>query len=100
MLYPAAQLPHNIFIQVGTDAGFVALSFFIFIILYCFITSLRIIRNTKNDEVTKSIEAGLGVGVFGYVIAGQFVTVSYYPFLWVHLAFIVALSNISGKRDC
>lgn len=94
MLYPTAQLPHNIFIQVGTDAGFIALFFFSLLILYCLYTPIKIHGAASVSDWDKCIAAGLGYGVLGFLIAGQFVTVSYYPFLWVHLAFIVAHRNI------
>lgn len=94
MLYPTAQLPHNIFIQVGTDAGFIALFFFILLIMYCLYIPLKMQRAVGVSAWDKYVAAGLGYGVLGFVIAGQFVTVSYYPFLWVHLAFIVAHRNI------
>lgn len=96
-LYAKAQLPHNIFIQVGTDAGFIALTFFILILLYCIWKPLRMVARKDIDPVSKAVFAGLGVGVVGYLVAGQFVTVTYYPFIWVHLAFIVALVNIEKK---
>ena len=99
MLYGSAQLPHNIFIQIGTDAGFIALFIFITINLYCLMTPLRLIANNKNNIYIKAAAAGLGYGVLGFCVAGQFVTVSYYPFLWIHLAFIVALSNISKNKS-
>lgn len=94
MLYPTAQLPHNIFIQVGTDAGFIALFFFILLILYCLYMPIKIHGARYASVWDKSFAAGLGYGVFGFLIAGQFVTISYYPFIWVHLAFIVAHRNI------
>lgn len=93
MLYPTAQLPHNIFIQVGTDAGFPALFLFGLLILYCLLISLRISKSSGYSDVQKAVAIGLGYGVLGFLIAGQFVTISYYPFLWIHLAMIVALSN-------
>jgi putative inorganic carbon (HCO3(-)) transporter len=98
MLYRTAQLPHNIFIQVGTDAGFIALFIFILIIYYCIRVSIKIYKAAESDDVTKAIAAGLGYGVLGYVLAGQFVTVAYYPFLWVHLSFIVSLFFIQNSK--
>ena len=94
MLYKRAQLPHNIFIQVGTDAGFIALFLFALLIMYCLYVPIKIQRMPGVSVRDKYIAAGLGYGVLGFAIAGQFVTVSYYPFLWVHLAFIVAHRNI------
>ncbi len=95
MLYPTAQLPHNILIQVGTDAGFIAVALFLLIICHCLIMTFRLTKIKNLEPEVKAIAAGLGVGVVGYTIAGQFVTVAYYPFLWVHLAFIVSLTNIT-----
>ncbi|WP_331344892.1 O-antigen ligase family protein [Cellvibrio sp. UBA7661] len=95
MLYPTAQLPHNIFIQVGTDAGFIATTLFLLIICYCLVMTYKLTRIKNIEPFTKAVAAGLGMGVAGYVIAGQFVTVAYYPFLWVHLAFIVCLTKIT-----
>jgi len=94
MLYEFAELPHNIFIQVGTDVGFIGLTFFIILIILCFIEPLKILRMKELDPVFKGIAAGLAVGVLGFFIAGQFVTVSYYPFLWINLSLIMALKNI------
>jgi putative inorganic carbon (HCO3(-)) transporter len=95
MLYPKAQLPHNIFIQVGTDAGFIAVALFLFIICYCCVMAFGLTKRKNVEPEFKAIAAGLGIGVIGYAIAGQFVTVAYYPFLWVHLAFIVCLTKIT-----
>lgn len=102
MLYRTAQLPHNIFVQVGTDAGFPALIIFLLIIVYCLSTTHKITKLTQSSDVSSAFAAGLGVGVLGFVLAGQFVTVAYYPFLWVHLSFIVVLKsfylNESNKK--
>jgi putative inorganic carbon (hco3(-)) transporter len=97
MLYARAELPHNIFIQVGTDAGFIALGLFMGIIGYCLYVTYSISKNTTIDPVICACAAGLGLGVFGFLVAGQFVTVSYYPFLWIHLALIVVLKTLVLK---
>jgi putative inorganic carbon (HCO3(-)) transporter len=99
MLYPRAQLPHNIFIQIGTDAGFIALFLFILLILYCLFVPIKIYKSNKYVDLEKAVAAGLGYGVLGFLIAGQFVTIAYYPFLWIHLAMIVALSNLGKAKQ-
>ncbi|GGY82278.1 hypothetical protein GCM10011613_28800 [Cellvibrio zantedeschiae] len=95
MLYPRAQLPHNIFIQVGTDAGFIALFIFMLLIFYCFVLAIKL---GKHNSVDGKFAAGLGFGVLGFAIAGQFVTVTYYPFLWINLGILVALNNITNQQ--
>ncbi len=97
MLYARAQLPHNIFIQVGTDAGFIALFLFFILLYYCLSIPIKIYKSPQVDVVDKHIAVGLGYGVLGFILAGQFVTVAYYPFVWVHLAFIVSLYSIVQK---
>lgn len=99
MLYKQAQLPHNIFIQVGTDAGFIALALFIFMIIYALIRPMQYASNPQADPFAKAVASGLSYGVLGYVIAGQFVTVTYYPFFWVHLALIVSLLHIYTPKN-
>ncbi len=95
-----AQLPHNIFIQVGTDAGFMGLIPFSLLLLYALITPMvynRRYGKNNNDWLVLSI-VGAGYGIFGFIIAGQFVTVTYYPFLWIGLSFIVSAKNILQKE--
>lgn len=93
LLTKHAQLPHNIFIQVGTDAGFIAVGLFMLMISYTLISPIRYTANPMADPFAKAVAKGLGFGVLGYTIAGQFVTVTYYPFFWVHLALLVSLFN-------
>lgn len=98
MLYPSAQLPHNIFIQVGTDAGFIAVILFLLIILYALSVTWAISKTMAFEPFWRASAAGLGFGVLGFLLAGQFVTVSYYPFLWIHLALICSLRKLVGGQ--
>lgn len=97
LLYEFAQLPHNIFIQVGTDAGFPAVFFLAAMIFYCVKPILFKSKNPENDEVMLAIQIGMAYGVLGFAIAGQFVTVTYYPFLWIHMAMLAACESIQKK---
>jgi putative inorganic carbon (hco3(-)) transporter len=99
MLYPTAQLPHNIFIQVGTDAGASGLLIYI-MLLYRNLKCTREIRKLcsgtdSTSQFAASVAGGLATALLGFIIAGQFVSVAYYPFLWINLAMTVALKNIA-----
>lgn len=95
-----AELPHNIFIQVGTDTGFVGLSIFLALLILAF----NIARSFKAEGCEQNqsmIGKCANLSLIGFIVAGQFVTVTYYPFLWIHLALIVAMNNsfnIKPKR--
>jgi O-antigen ligase len=95
MLYGEAQLPHNIFIQVGTDTGLVGLTFFLLILYRNFMCGREIqARAGPGADFAASMAKGLNISMWGFIIAGQFVTVTYYPFPWINLALTVALGNI------
>ncbi|SFM53546.1 O-antigen ligase [Marinobacter zhejiangensis] len=91
-----AELPHNIFIQVGTDTGILGLLIYSFIL----ISALKIGRSFSRSEGEvkfSMVGRAFNLSLIGFVVAGQFVTVTYYPFLWIHLALLVALKNSFGN---
>jgi putative inorganic carbon (hco3(-)) transporter len=96
-----AQLPHNIFIQVGTDSGLIGLAIFMALIY----RNLKVARNirracAKDPELlafAPAVARGLTITTWGFVIAGQFNTVAYYPFFWMNLALTVSLASIVKK---
>jgi O-antigen ligase len=95
VLFHRAELPHNIFIQVGTDTGVIGLLIFYSILIRLYFVS----NNIKNSEC--KIEGSLigrciNLSLIGFVLAGQFVTVTYYPFLWIHSALLVSFVNSHG----
>jgi O-antigen ligase len=99
---PVSELPHNIFIQVATDTGLLGLGVF----LLMAVRTTRIAReiaklsagNSTDPRPFASLAKGLVIALWGFLIAGQFVTVSYYPFFWINLALMVALGNITRRH--
>lgn len=97
ILVDRVELPHNIFIQVGTDTGIVGLLIFIALIFVAIRKSLRLrIEGCESNKNT--ITKCVNLSLLGYIVAGQFVTVTYYPFIWIHLSLIVALQNSFEKK--
>jgi len=91
-----AELPHNIFVQVGTDAGAIGLGVYVALILSSF-SATRAIRLRLKDQDQSwlyNISYGYDAAMVGFLIAGQFVTIGYYPFMWINLAFIAATKNV------
>ena len=88
-----AELPHNIFIQVGTDTGFTGLAVFLFLIAAGFLSIRKIGREAakSGDVFVENLAKGMNLALIGYIVAGQFVTVAYYPFFWIHLALVTAM---------
>lgn len=98
MLYANAQLPHNIFVQVGADLGFVGLFIYLMMIIKSFRHTAEVRRleggGVENRTWLYNMSLGLDIGFCGFLLAGQFVSVVYYPFMWIHLALVVALRNV------
>lgn len=92
VLLKRAELPHNIFIQVGTDTGLLGLAVFLGLLLLARRRSILFKTECCEDQPAL-IGRCANLSLFGFVVAGQFVTVAYYPFLWIHIALVVALNN-------
>lgn len=101
LFFGKAQLPHNIFVQVGTDTGLIGLFIFLVLIYRNLKLSSEIRRTCTRARdapgFAPSVARGLALTTWGFVIAGQFNTVGYYPFLWINLALTVSLANIVRK---
>ncbi|WP_339668552.1 O-antigen ligase family protein [Dasania marina] len=95
LLYKRAQLPHNIFIQVGADLGFTGLIVYLILIGQVFITGRRVRAICDKDSFIYLISKGVEVGFVGFIVAGLFVSVTYYPFMWIQLAIMSSISNIA-----
>jgi putative inorganic carbon (hco3(-)) transporter len=94
MLYPYAELPHNIFIQVGSELGYIGLFVYAMLIINCFI---RPVKSTGRHAPLDFLPWAMNISIFGFYIAGQFVSVVYYPFMWIHLALVVCVVNVVSK---
>ncbi len=98
--FETVQVSHNIFIQAASELGIPGLLCFLLMILYAFINNVRTRRMAKQleNKFLTNISYGLDAGLVGYLIAGSFVTVLYYPFFWVQVAMIVALNSVVTKQ--
>ncbi|AXR07334.1 O-antigen ligase family protein [Salinimonas sediminis] len=99
-LYKRAELPHNIFIQVGTDAGFSGLAIYLLLIFYILLRRYpKRIQSSEGDTAyLHALWVGLKIGIVGFLVAGQFVTIGYYPFLWISIALQSSLAKIVNSH--
>jgi O-antigen ligase len=93
----AIQVAHNIYIQAGSELGLVGLLCFLMMILYSFVNNTRTRKMARqiDNKLFFNLTYGLDAGLIGYLIAGTFVTVLYYPFFWVQIAMIVMLNSVT-----
>jgi O-antigen ligase len=90
---------HSIFFQVLSEHGSVGILLFAYIIWMTFRTLRRLCRLARSApglpvDVRRDAElygGALGGAVTGYLAAGAFLSVAYYPYLWYFSAMAVAL---------
>lgn len=95
--YEDMGLPHNIFVQAGAELGYLGLAALAGLIIAHFVVNAqtrRILRRIKKrGNFLSLMSIGLDGALFGFLVSGSFVTVLYYPYLWINLAMTVALYN-------
>lgn len=93
-----AQLPHNIFVECFAELGVIGLLGLIALIVSNFVVNYRTRKLARAGPVPAQdfyvqMAYGFDGALIGWMVSGFFVTVLYYPFLWINLAFVVALNN-------
>ena len=96
------QLPHNIFIQAASELGYPGLLAFLALIVVTFMTNYRIRKLARQlpggGLFATAMSHGLDASLVAYLVAGFFVTVLYYPFFWINLAFTVSLYHTTTQE--
>ena len=99
---PWGQVPHNIFIEAGAEMGYLGLISFVLLIAGTFVVNARTRRMARRLPIWgpfhRSLAFGLDAALIGYIVAGFFVTVLFYPFFWVNIAFTSALYLLVERR--
>lgn len=100
--YPqyATGLPHNIFIDAGAELGYTGLAIFCLMIIYTLINNYRTrkLATMSDNKFIFYTAHGLDAALVGFIISGSFVSVLYYPYFWINMAFTVALNNVANKE--
>ena len=92
---------HNIFVQAGSELGFPGVAFLLAFIVVAFVLNYRTrkaLAPQADPAFLTQLSLGLDAALMGYLISAQFVTVLYYPYLWIDLALVVALHNVAQRR--
>jgi putative inorganic carbon (hco3(-)) transporter len=97
------QLPHNIFIEAGAELGYLGLTAFAALIVGTLVLNYRTRQTAARIPAPgggflHAMAHGLDAAMIGYLIAGFFVTVLYYPFFWINFSMTVALSCVARGR--
>lgn len=95
------QVSHNIFIQCASELGLAGLCVLLTIIIASFVVNRRtraIAAQLPDGGFLDQMARGLDAALVGFIVSGSFVTVLYYPYLWVNLAMTAALHTAARAR--
>jgi probable O-glycosylation ligase (exosortase A-associated) len=98
--------PHNIFVQVFAELGLLG------IVVYLAFIAAIFYLNRKTRQMLRAIDDarnlvlythGIDVALLGYIVAGQFITATYYPHLfqfsvWASAIYLMARNMVNEKK--
>jgi putative inorganic carbon (hco3(-)) transporter len=98
---PQGELPHNIFVEAGAELGYTGFIALILLMAGTFVLNHRTRRMARRLPVwgpfLRATALGLDGALVGFAVSGFFVTVLYYPYFWVNLAFTAALFGTTRR---
>jgi O-antigen ligase len=100
---PVGELPHNYLIECVTQTGFVGLFVFGGMMVAYFRQNARTRRITKPDganpdRVLWAVAYGMDGAMVGFLASGFFVSVLWYPYIWMNFALSMALCRVAHER--
>lgn len=92
---------HNTYLEAATELGLLGAAVYLAILLQIFITNHRSIKiaHAINDRFLSATAIGLNGSLLGYLLPSYFMSVLYYPFVWMNLALSVCVSSILAVRS-
>lgn len=92
--------PHNLYLQIALNNGFIALLAFLAIMIIYIVDSIKLYALKKDYEKPQILGAVTSLGVIGYLFAGIFndSVVSVAPVFWIVLGVGIALNFMNRKE--
>jgi O-antigen ligase len=97
--YMFVSKPHNLYLQIGINTGWISLfGFLLLVICYC-LDSLRIYFSSSYEDIYEIVGVACSLAVMGYLMAGMFndSAVSVAPTFWAILGLGISM-NIKIRK--
>ncbi len=96
---------HSMYFTLIAEQGLIGVILFVLTLKWTFSTGRRLKRHAADHPedpaavTTQFLATGLTAGVVGVLVTGAFLTVLYYPVLWVLVAFLAALDRTTNFAE-
>lgn len=95
------EVAHNTFIQAASEMGYSGLLALLLLIGCTFMlnsrTRSRAVRAGTAGRLTYFLANGLDGALIGFLVSGFFMSVLYYPYLWINLGMTAALNTVANR---
>ena len=100
---PRGELPHNFLLECAAELGYLGVFVLLGLIGATFAENAKTRRicgenSLAPDRFLFCIAHGLDGAMIGFIVSGSFVTVLFYPFLWMNIALVLALCGVREQR--
>jgi putative inorganic carbon (HCO3(-)) transporter len=100
---PRGQLPHNFMIEAVSELGYVGFVSLCVVLVMSFRATASVRKRTgprsaAPDRLLWALAYGLDGALIGFMVSGSFVSVLYYPYLWMNTAMVMALVRVESVR--
>lgn len=92
-------LAHNMFIEVAAELGFPALLLFLAIFVSSFLGLGRLRKSVTMPSLIRDAAGALQAGVFGFAVAGCFVSAEYQKTTWMGFALVACLFPLARANQ-
>ena len=93
---------HNIFLQVLAEHGFIGLGFYVALWVSTILSLRKIVRIGMGDPAKQwmvSYSQMIQAGLFGFVVSGFFLSLSYFDLYYVFVALTIILKKLSDSYE-
>jgi len=90
---PIQEVAHSTPITVLAELGSIGFIIYYYFVFKIYKTCYQLQNNTDSYQV-KFLALGLGLGLVAFNIASCFISVAYYPFIWVQAMLVFALKHV------
>jgi putative inorganic carbon (hco3(-)) transporter len=95
------EVAHSVPITVAGETGTLGLFLYYLVVLVILVTNLRSARLLKSvaPAFWRHLAISLNYGVVGFLAAGIFLSIAYYPFLWFQAGLTASLYGIALREN-
>lgn len=101
---PEGELPHNFAMESMAELGYGGTAVLAVLFLAFFMQNAKTRRLTSPtsstpDRFLHSMAYGIDGAMIGFMVSGSFVSVLWYPFIWMNLALCMALARVTVTQQ-